>query len=90
MKIGSLASLHRYPVKSMMGEELATTRIGPKGLQGDRAFALMDPATGKIASAKNPSKWPGLFRFRAEFTAPLNGYGHLPPRGLRFRMAPRR
>jgi uncharacterized protein YcbX len=84
MKIGSIASLHRYPVKSMMGEELDATRIGAKGLQGDRAFALLDPATGKIASAKNPSKWPGLFQFRAEFVAPLNGSAHLPPAQITF------
>jgi hypothetical protein len=76
--IGSIASLHRYPVKSMMGEELHTTRVGAKGLQGDRAFALADVATGKIASAKNPSKWPTLFSFRATFVEPLNG-DSLPP-----------
>ena len=28
MKIGSIASLHRYPVKSMMGEELLRIRNG--------------------------------------------------------------
>ena len=76
--IGTVASLHRYPVKSMLGEELNLTRVGPKGFQGDRVFALADAETGKIASAKNPSKWPTLFQFRAAFTAPLNG-GALPP-----------
>lgn len=68
----------------MMGEELEATKIGPKGLQGDRAFALLDPSTGKIASAKNPAKWPGLFQYRAEFVAPLNGSGHLPPARITF------
>ena len=77
-KIGSVASLHRYPVKSMMGEELNATRVGTKGFQGDRVFALADAETGKIASAKNPSKWPTLFHFRATFLEPLNG-GSLPP-----------
>src|ERR1035438_1686224 len=77
-QIGSVATLHRYPVKSMMGEELNATRVGAKGLQGDRAFALADAETGKIASAKNPSKWPTLFNFRAAFTKPLNG-DSLPP-----------
>jgi len=72
-KIGTVVSLHRYPVKSMIGEELNATRVGPKGFQGDRVFALADVETGKIASAKNPSKWPTLFQFRAAFTAPLNG-----------------
>jgi len=47
----------------MMGEELNATRIGLKGFEGDRVFALADPETGKIASAKNPSKWPNLFDF---------------------------
>ena len=82
-KIGTVASLHRYPVKSMIGEELNSTRVGPKGFQGDRVFALADVETGKIASAKNPSKWPTLFHFRAAFTAPLNGE-HLPPARITF------
>ncbi len=42
----------------MMGEELNATRVGTKGVLGDRVFSLADPADGKIASAKNPSKWP--------------------------------
>ena len=83
-KIGVLASIHRYPVKSMMGEELNATSIGAGGLRGDRAFALADPATGKVASAKNPSKWPNLFQFRAAFTQPLNGAGPLPPARITF------
>src|SRR5258707_1712921 len=83
-KIGVLASIHRYPVKSMMGEELNATSIGAGGLQGDRAFALSDPATGKVASAKNPSKWPSLFQFRAAFAHPLNGAGPLPAARITF------
>ena len=62
---GTVVSLHRYPVKSMMGESLNSTEVGQKGLQHDRAFALGDPATGKVVSAKNPGKWPSLFAFRA-------------------------
>jgi len=77
--IGTVAALHRYPVKSMLGEELNATRVGAKGFQGDRVFALADAETGKIASAKNPSKWPTLFGFRAAFTGPFNGSDTLPP-----------
>ena len=77
--IGTVAALHRYPVKSMLGEELNVTRVGAKGFQGDRVFALADVETGKIASAKNPSKWPTLFGFRAAFTGPFNGSDTLPP-----------
>lgn len=77
-KIGTVVSLHRYPVKSMIGEELNATKVGLNGFQGDRVFALADAETGKIASAKNPSKWPTLFQFHAAFAEPLNG-DHLPP-----------
>jgi uncharacterized protein YcbX len=82
--LGTVAALHRYPVKSMMGEELNATRVGLKGFVGDRVFALADVETGKIASAKNPSKWPSLFRFRAAFAEPVNGAGALPPARITF------
>ena len=62
---GTLAAIHRYPVKSMMGESLNAVQIGARGLLHDRAFALSDLETGKVVSAKNPGKWPGLFNFRA-------------------------
>jgi uncharacterized protein YcbX len=84
LKIGSLASLHRYPVKSMMGEEINASWIGAKGILGDRAFALADPETGKIASAKNPSKWPNLFEFRAAFTDAPHMSTTLPPVQITF------
>jgi uncharacterized protein YcbX len=76
--VGSVGGLYRYPIKSMMGEELNASMVGPKGLVGDRLFAVSDPATGKIASAKNPSKWPSLFAFRAMYTTPLDGPGLIP------------
>jgi uncharacterized protein YcbX len=62
---GSLVALWRYPVKSMMGEELNAAEVTRAGLLGDRAYALADTSDGKIASAKNPRKWPALFDFRA-------------------------
>jgi uncharacterized protein len=62
---GSVVALWRYPVKSMMGEELNAAEVTEGGLLGDRAYALVDSSDGKIASAKNPRKWPSLFDFRA-------------------------
>src|SRR5207244_5476785 len=71
---GSVVSLQRYPVKSMLGEELNAADVTQRGLLGDRAFGLVDAADGKVASAKNPRKWPGLFDFRAAFAdAPRPG-----------------
>jgi len=67
---GSVVSLWRYPVKSMMGEELNATDVAERGVLGDRAYALVDQSDGKVVSAKNPRKWPGLFDYRAAFVAP--------------------
>src|SRR5712671_6644485 len=63
--LGSMVSLWRYPVKSMMGEELNAAEVSDRGLLGDRAYALVDSSDGKVASAKNPRKWPHLFDCRA-------------------------
>lgn len=66
-EMGTVASLWRYPVKSMRGEELPATEVTEYGLLGDRAYALIDGADGKVATAKNPGKWPTLFGFYATF-----------------------
>jgi hypothetical protein len=54
----------------MMGEELNAAEVTQRGLRGDRAYALVDRADGKVATAKNPRKWPHLFDFRATFIDP--------------------
>lgn len=74
-----VAALWRYPVKSMQGEELNATTVGKDGLLGDRAYALLDVATGKVASAKNPKKWPDLFSYRANYVEPPDDNGRIPP-----------
>jgi hypothetical protein len=67
-------ALWRYPVKSTLGEELNAAEVTERGLAGDRAYALVDRADGKVATAKNPRKWPTLFEYRAAFaTAPRPG-----------------
>jgi uncharacterized protein YcbX len=38
---GSVGALWRYPVKSMLGEELNAAEITPGGLLGDRQFAVV-------------------------------------------------
>src|SRR5689334_5891661 len=65
--VGSIVSLWRYPVKSMMGGELNASEVTTHGLAGDRAYALVDRSDGKVATAKNPRKWPRLFDFRAAY-----------------------
>jgi uncharacterized protein len=77
--VGSVVSVLRYPVKSMMGEELTVADVTEGGLIGDRAYALIDNATGKIASAKNPRKWARLFDCHASFVEPPRKGQPMPP-----------
>jgi uncharacterized protein YcbX len=64
---GTVVALWRFPVKSMQEEELNASHVGERGLLGDRGYALIDSTDGKVASAKNPRKWPNLFAFRAAY-----------------------
>lgn len=69
---GTVSSLRRYPVKSMAGEALDGARVIPEhGVQGDRAFAVLDVATGRVASAKHPRRWGALLGCTACFTDAL-------------------
>lgn len=76
---GSVAGLWRYPVKSMMGEELNATEVTNYGLMGDRKFAVVDPVTGKVAGAKNPRKWGNFFEFRAAYVEPPHAGAKVSP-----------
>jgi len=62
--IGKVSALARYPVKSMLGEQLDELHFTERGAVGDRAYALRELATRQIASAK---KFPRLFEFRAAY-----------------------
>jgi uncharacterized protein YcbX len=77
--IGRVASLWRYPVKSMQGEELDGAVVTGRGIAGDRAYALVDRATGLVASAKHPRKWERLFRCSAVYVEPPRPGAPLPP-----------
>jgi hypothetical protein len=63
----------------MKGEELQAAEVAERGLRGDRAYALMDGSDGKIATAKNPRKWPALFDFAAAFVEPPRAGTVVPP-----------
>ena len=76
---GKVVTLWRYPIKSMLGEELNATEVTTRGLPGDRAYALVDQATSKVASAKNPRKWARLFDCHASFIEPPRKGHPMPP-----------
>jgi hypothetical protein len=78
-QVGTVVALWRYPVKSMMGEELNAAEVTERGLLGDRQFAVLDAATGLVAGAKNPRKWGNFFHFRAAYVEPPQAGAKLPP-----------
>ena len=82
--IGTVARIRRYPVKSMLGEDVPDSFVTERGLLGDRAFGVVDADTGKLASAKRPRLWGSLLSFSASFDEPLTPDGPLPPAGIIF------
>ena len=63
----SVATLWRYPVKSMLGEPCDVVEIDARGVRGDRRFAVR-AADGKFGSGKNSRRFrliEGLFTFGA-------------------------
>jgi uncharacterized protein YcbX len=67
MRIGVVAKLWRYPVKSMLGEACARLELDARGVEGDRLHAVCD-AEGNLGSGKTTRRFrhiEGLFGFRA-------------------------
>ena len=76
---GTIGALWRFPVKSMQGERLDAADVSEAGIVGDRAYAVVDTQTGKVASAKHPKLWPDLIACRAEFAEPPRRDEDIPP-----------
>jgi uncharacterized protein YcbX len=77
--VGTVRALWRFPVKSMLGEELDAADLSEGGVTGDRVYAVRDRETGKVASAKHPKLWPNLFACRASFADSSRPGDELPP-----------
>ena len=77
--VGTVSAVWRFPVKSMVGEQLDAAELSEGGIVGDRAFAVRDTETGKIASAKHPKQWPNLLACRAQFVEPPRPGEEPPP-----------
>jgi uncharacterized protein len=63
-RVGVIAELWRYPVKSMRGGRVTEVHVTGRGVLGDRVWALRDPLNGRIASAK---RFPRLLEFQAQY-----------------------
>ena len=76
--VGFVSELWRFPVKSLRGERLDTAELTGTGLVGDRAWAIVDAATGKPVSAKRANEFPGLMDFGASFVESPRGGAEIP------------
>lgn len=64
--------LRRYPIKSMLGEDVSFCEVTEAGLAGDRAVALVDARTRELVSCKQPRRWGRLFELSASLSGGLN------------------
>ena len=54
--MATVAQLWRFPVKSFQGERVERLEVDARGVVGDRDWALIDRATGKLLSAKRHAR----------------------------------
>ena len=62
--VGVVSELWRFPVKSMQGHPVDQLTFDAKGATDDRTWAVVDPAAGKVLSAK---RWADLLLASAAF-----------------------
>src|SRR6185503_5100015 len=74
MRIGTVKQIWRFAVKSMAGEQLSSCVVGPRGIPGDRGWAVRDETAGKRATG---SRVPILMQCAAGYREPpANGSVH--------------
>src|SRR5881409_2222896 len=78
--VGRVSELWRYPVKSMGGERRERYQLGPRGIVGDRGWAVRDEAAGEIRGAK---KLPALLLLGARYLEEPAA-DHVPPAEFTF------
>jgi uncharacterized protein YcbX len=69
--LGRVLSLHRYPVKSLVGEELDRVQVDERGVCGDRLWSVRD-LDGRFGSGKTTRrfrKMEGLLELAARYDA---------------------
>jgi uncharacterized protein YcbX len=69
--VATVAELWRYPVKSLLGEQVDHVEVDERGVLGDRLFAVTDHG-GKLGSGKTSQRFrrlDGLFELRAHGNA---------------------
>jgi uncharacterized protein YcbX len=71
--VGRVRELWRYPVKSFLGERCEELELEPRGVVGDRVWAVRDE-NGRLGSGKDGERFrdiPGMFGFSARYDGDL-------------------
>ncbi len=76
--VGTIGELRRFPVKSLLGETLTGAVVQPRGLAGDRRWAVRG-ADGRFGSGKSTRRFrqmDGLFQLTARYdgAVPVLGF----------------
>ena len=50
--VGTVGQVTVYPVKSLAGRTVSAAAVGPRGLAGDRAYAVVDATTGERVTVR--------------------------------------
>lgn len=83
--VGRVVQLHRYPVKSLGGEQPPRLAVDGRGVVGDRLWAVYDP-DGRFGSGKTTTRFrrmPGLLELRATYDGDVPVVGFPDGRSLR-------
>jgi uncharacterized protein YcbX len=64
--LGTVTSLHRWPVKSLAGEDAQALNLDPRGVAGDRAHAVFDVHRGEPRRL-TVRQAPGMLRWAATY-----------------------
>ncbi len=78
--VGTVEALWRYPVKSMVGEQLTQAPVDARGILGDRLYAVRD-TDGKLGGGRNTRRFrrmDELLDFRAAYLSDLTPVITLP------------
>ncbi|HLZ68561.1 MAG TPA: MOSC domain-containing protein [Dehalococcoidia bacterium] len=78
MRIGMVARIFRYPVKSMRGEELAQTPVGLQGLPGDRRYAFVQAGSRSQFPWLTGRELAGLLLHQPRYADGFDGRGREP------------
>lgn len=71
-RVGTLREIWRFPVKSMQGGTVPSARVTPRGVDGDRAWAVRDETRREVQWGK---RFPQLMLCSARYRAEPDGEG---------------